>query len=157
MALNQNQLVQQPVQGQMDLRFNSNVLSVQVDVTSAGGLIPGQPVKMVDSVGGIPKVVECASDADDVLGFIAFDIKSAKFDAGDRCEIALVDGAGCMYMTSAAAIARKAQLAIVFGTPGQVQTAVAASGKTVVGYAFDKATAAGQLIRVMMLPPKVVA
>ena len=157
MAQLQNQLVQSPVLGAMDLRFNSNNISVEIDVSSAGGLVPGQPVKMVDSAGGVPKVVECAADSDDVFGFLIFDLKSSVYNALDKAEIALVNGAGVMYMNSNAAIARDAQLAIVSGTPGNVQTAVALSGKTIIGRAFDKATAANQLIRVIMLPAKAVA
>jgi len=144
MAQLQNQLVQAPVQGMMDLRFNSSVLSVQIDSSSAGGLVPGQAVKLVDSAGGVPKVVECALDADDVFGFLVFDLKSSVYAALDKAEI-ICYGGGFMYMTASAAIARGAEVAIVIASK-KVVTAV--SLDRIVGRAFDKAAADGDLIRV---------
>lgn len=149
----QNQFQQSAEKGMMDLRFNSNIISCQVDATSAGGLIPGQPVKLVDSVGGVPKIVECAADSDDVFGFIVFDIKSKQYNVGDKVEIAAFHDC-VMYMEASAAIVRGEKVEIVLAG---VKVATAASGKMIVGRALDKATAAGQLIRVVTNLPGTLA
>lgn len=148
-----NQFVQAPVQGQVDLHLGGNIIAVQIDSSSAGGLIPGQAVKMVDSSGGVPKVVECAANSDDVYGFLVYDIKDRVYAAGDRAEIACLHDS-CMYMTSSAAIARNAKIAIVVAGS---QVVTAATGMMVVGRAFDKATASGQLIRVVLDLPGTLA
>lgn len=153
MAQNINQFAQTPVQGMMDLMLNPAVVSAQIDTTSAGGLVPGQAVKMVDSAGGIPKVVECAADTDDVYGFIVYDIKSSVYAVGDKVEVASMRD-NCMYMTSSAAIARNASVEIVIS--GQ-KVATAATGKRIIGRAFDKATGANQLIRVVIDLPGTLA
>lgn len=139
-----NQFDLSPVQGMMDLKFNPSVVSGQIDTTSAGGLIAGQPVKMVNSVGGVPKFVECAAASDDVYGFIVYDIKDQVFNVGSRVEVAAMRN-DVMYMTASAAIARNAKVMIVLsGT----QVATATTGNTIVGRAYDEATALGQLIRI---------
>lgn len=140
----QNQFNQSPIQGQLDLRFNPSTLSGELDVSSAGGLVPGQAVKMVDSSGGVPKFVECAADSDDVYGFINYDIKTQVFAAGDRVEVSAMRG-NVMYMTASAAIARNAKVMIVV-TGSKVATR--SGGGICIGRAFDKATASGDLIRV---------
>jgi hypothetical protein len=149
MALNINQFIQTPVKGMCDLKFNPSTVSVQIDVSSAGGLVPGQAVKIVDSANGVPLVVECSSDADDVFGFINYGIKDQVYNAGMYAEISAFAG-NVMYMEAGAAIARGAKVEIVV-SGNKVQTASGVS--TVVGRAFDKATASGDLIRVYINLP----
>lgn len=146
----QNQLKQGPILGRLDLQFNANVINCVIDASSGGGLVPGQAVKIVDNAGGVPKVVEAAADTDDIIGHIQFTGRNATFGVGDAVAIVLVNGGGCMYLNANAAIARGAKVMVVIATPGNVATAT--SGKTIVGRALDKATAANQLIRVLMLP-----
>lgn len=153
MALNQNQFTQATVQGQMDLKFQPSVLSCQIDTTSAGALPAGQAVKIVDSAGGIPKVVECAADTDDVFGFLIYDMRRATFEVGDKVEVAALRG-NVMYMTASAAIARNAKVAIVVASDKVV---TATTTKVVVGRALDKAAADGDLIRVVIDLPGVSA
>ena len=152
MVQSPNQFVQAPVQGELDLQFNPTIVSGQVDVSSAGGLVAGQAVKMVDSAGGVPKFVECALDTDDVYGFIRYDIKTITYAVGARVEVAAMYNS-VMYMTSSAAIARNALVEIVVAG-SKVATAVAT--KRVIGRAYDKATAADQLIRVTINLPGVI-
>lgn len=154
MALNINQFAQTPVKGQLDLSVGvKQVISVQVDVSSAGGLVDGQAVKLVDVKGGIPNVVECAADSDDVFGFIVYDIKDKAFNAGDKVEIAFARGS-VMYMEASAAIVPYAKVAIVIS--GQ-KVVTATTGQMIIGYAIDKATASGELIRVMIDLPGALA
>lgn len=155
MTLNPNQFALAPIQGMLDMRMNSQTISCQVDATSAGGLLPGQAVKMVDSAGGIPKIVECAAASDDVFGFLNYDIKSQAFAVGDKVEVSALRG-NVMYMTASAAIARNAMVCIVVASK-KVHTAVGASGEVIVGRALDKAAADGDLIRVIIDLPGVAA
>lgn len=145
----QNQFQQAPVQGQMDLRFNSNIISAQIDAAELGALVPGQAVTLVDSAGGVPKVIAAAADADDVYGFIVYDIKSRTFSAGDMVELAVLHDS-VMYMTAGAAIARGANVTI---DPVAFKVVTATTGDRIVGKAFDKAAADGDLIRVVIELP----
>lgn len=140
----QNQFAQSPTQGGLDLKFNSQTISCQVDVSSASPLIAGQAVKMVDSAGGVPKVVECAANDDDVFGFVNYSLKDASFGDYDQVEVSAFAG-NVMWMTASAAIARNAKVMIVVSGS---KVATATSGKTIVGRALDKAAADGDLIRV---------
>jgi hypothetical protein len=141
-----NQFGMNAIKGQMDLRSGQPTLSCQVDSSASASLIPGQAVKIVDSVGGVPKVIPVAADTDDVFGFVVYDAKTPLFAVGDRVEI-LPMRCGVMFMESGAAVARNAEVQVVV-SGSKVITAV--SSKRIVGRALDKATASGQLIRVMV-------
>jgi hypothetical protein len=146
MALQQNQFTLQPIQGMLDLKFDPSTVAVEIDLSSAGDLVAGQAVKMVDSAGGVPKVVECALDADDVWGFLNYDIKTQLYQPGDAAEVSFFKG-NVMYMTASAAIARNAKVAIVVASDKVVTATV---GMRIVGRAYDKAAADGDLIRVVI-------
>lgn len=149
MAQLANQFNQSPLKGMLDLRLGGAVVQAQVDVSSAGSLVPAQPVKVVDSAGGVPKVVECAADSDEVWGFLVYDQIKAVFDAYDAVTVALVNGGAAMYMEASAAIARNAVVGIVLSG---VKVKTSASGSRDVGRAYDKAAADASLIRVILLP-----
>lgn len=146
MAININQFSQTVVQGVLALALEPNTITCEIDTTSAGSLVPGQAVKIVDSLYGIPKVVEIAADTDDIFGFINYNIKDATFGVGARCEISMFRG-NVMWMTVSAAVARNAKvMAVVSGS----KVATATVGKTVIGRALDKASTNGDLIRVII-------
>lgn len=147
MSLNINQFAQTPVKGQLDLSVGvRSVISCQIDSSSAGGLVPGQAVKIVDVKGGIPNVVECSAASDDVFGFITYGIKDKMHDAGSKAEIAFFRGS-CMIMEASAAISANSPVSIVVS--GQ-KVAPSASGDMIVGRALDKASASGEFVRVMI-------
>ena len=153
MALNINQFGLTSIQGQMDLSKNFQTVSCQVDTSSAGNLVAGQAMKMVDSAGGVPKLVECAAASDDVFGFINYDIKSKTFAAGDRIEVSASRG-NVMYMTASAAISRNAKVMVVISGS---KVATATTGNMIVGRAYDKAVNVGDLIRVTIDLPGTLA
>lgn len=148
---NINQFSQSPIVGMIDQRFDYNTTPVQIDVSQATPLQAGQAVKMVDSADGVPKVVACSADADDCMGFINFDIKTQLFNAGDRAEIS--QSGNVVYLMAATAIGRGKRVTLEVSTIGGVNQLVGASGANIVGWAFDKATAPGQIIRVKLLTP----
>lgn len=150
-ALSPNQFAQSEYLGVIDMRFPYNSVSVQIDASQAAALYAGSAVKMVDSAGGVPKVVGCSADSDEVLGFINFDIKTVQFLAGAQAEISM--GGNVMYLYSTGAIARGAQVVLTLTTNGGVAAATGSSAKRIVGWAYDKATAAGELIRVFLKTP----
>lgn len=152
-TMSMNQFGLSVKKGQVDLRSGQPTLSVQIDSSEAGTLVPGQAVKIVDSKGGIPKVIAAAADTDDVFGFIVIDLKTPSYVAGDRIEI--VSGrSGFMYMEAGAAVARGAKVQIVVA--GQ-KVITAVSTKRIVGSALDKAAASGDIIRVSVDLPGAIA
>jgi len=147
----QNQFTQAVVLGMLDQKFNMNTMSVQIDSTETGTLVAGQAVKMYDRAGGVPKVVACEANSDQVLGFINYSVKDQSFVAGDRAEISIKGNV--MYLISVGAIARGAQVELNRTYAGGVRTKTGSSGARIVGWAMDKATADGQLIRVYIETP----
>lgn len=149
---NQNQFAQSEFLGVLDLRFNPDTVSVQIDSTQVVALSAGSAVKIVDSADGIPKVVGCTADTDEVLGFIIFDIKSKSYKAGDRAEISMSQNV--MYLRSTGAIGRGVQVCLDVTTIGGVRAiGSATSGDKIVGWAYDKAVSAGTLIRIKVGTP----
>ena len=154
MPISLNAFGQTVAKGMCDLRNGGgNPVSCQIDVTSAlgvdggVGLVPGQAVKLVTTaLGGVPKVVEATTDADDIFGFIVYDVKSTKFMRGDRCEVLAMRN-GVMYMEANAAIARGAEIAVLIA--GQKVITATATDR-IVGRAFDGCSAAGKFIRVSL-------
>lgn len=145
-----NQFGMASIRGQLDLPYNVNTRSVQIDESEEGELYAGSPVKIVNSAGGVPKVVACAANSDDCIGFINYNIKNSVFVAGMVCEISLAGNVMWMYSTTA--IARGARVVLDLLNNG-VAARNGSGGEDVVGWAYDKATAAGQLIRVNILTP----
>lgn len=137
--------------GMIDMRFDYNTVPVQIDVSQATALFAGAAVKMVDSADGVPKVVGCAVNSDEVLGFINFDIKTIQYVAGNMAEISMAGNVVFLFATTA--IARGAQVQLDLTTNGGVAAKVGSSGADLVGWAFDKAVAAGALIRVFLSTP----
>ncbi len=149
-SLSQNQFAQSSYLGVVDLRLCLNTVSVQIDATQATALYAGSPVKIVDSAGGVPKVIGIAAESDSVLGFLNYSTKNQTYVAGDAAEMSMSGNVITLY--SAGAIARGAQ--VTWNLLGNgVVSAAGNTGDTIVGWAYDKATAAGQLIRVFVKTP----
>lgn len=144
-----NQFAETPQLGMLDLRFNPDSVSAQIDSSESGTLRAGAAVKIVDSAGGVPKVVACTASTDQVFGFINYDIKSAAFVAGDMVELS--QDLNVMWLYATGAIARGAQVTLDITSPGAV--ASAAAPNRIVGFAYDKAAGAGSLIRVKLNVP----
>lgn len=147
---NINAFAQSPQLGMIDMRFDYNTIPVQIDASQATALYAGAAVKMVDSADGVPKVVGCAANADEVLGFINFDIKTVSFAAGAAAEISMAGNV--IYLYATAAIARGAKCALDLTTNGGVGPVSGSGGEDIVGWAFDKAST-GSLFRVFLMTP----
>lgn len=145
-----NQFNQAPFLGMLDLKVGpQNVVAAQIDVTQSTPLFAGSPVKVVNNSNGIPTVVAISANTDNVFGFIVYDIKSQSFPAGARCEVALAGS--CMFLYATTAITRATQVVPDISASGAIQAPT--STDTFVGWAYDQATAYGQLIRVVLTTP----
>lgn len=150
-TLSQNQFTITPYLGTVDQLLNYNTKQMQVDSSQAGSLVPGTAVKMIDSADGVPKVVACSANADVCMGFINYDLKSSVFVANSMVQVS--QGGNVILLYATGAVSRGAQVQLDVSTMGGVAQAVGASGASIVGWALDKATAPGQLIRVNVTAP----
>lgn len=150
-SLSQNQFGISGLIGQVDQEYAYNTKAMQVDVSETGTLYPGALVKMVDSAGGVPKVIAITADTDQVAGAINFDAKPVSYVAGSLVNVS--QNGNVVYLMSTGAIGRGLQVVPDIRTMGGVQEATGLTGKRIIGWAMDKATAAGQLIRVQLLTP----
>lgn len=147
---NPNSFAQSPTVGMIDMRFDYDTVSVQIDVSQATPLYAGSPVKMVDSADGIPKVIGCSANSDTCLGFINYDIKTIAFVAGSTAEISMAGNVVFLYATTAISRGTQVQLDIL---NNGVAEKTGSSGAAIVGWAYGKATNPGDLIRVYVLTP----
>ena len=146
---NPNQFTQSTVQGQTDLTgFGGNVITCQVDAAQGTALVAGQAVKGAVTGGGTPKVLAAAAANDPVFGFVVRNLKDASFPASSMVEIASFGTV--VWMTAGGAIARFGSIEIV---PGTIKVIANAGVNPVTGMALDKATADGDLIRVLIQTP----
>lgn len=141
----QNQFSQNALAGQLDLKVGpTNVISAQIDQSSAGGLRVAQAVKIMAASRGLPKVVECAANDDDVFGFIIFQAKDQVRNQGDMVEIARKGS--IIHLVAVGAVAAGEKVTLDLSYVGGV--ASANSGDRIVGRAIEKASGAGELVRV---------
>lgn len=157
LALNQNQFAQVPIIGQVTQLPNANVIPAQILPASPATVITaGTAVKLVTGAGAQIQVEICTSVTDGpVFGFICYNMRKNTYAPGDTVEIACVNS--IMLMKASAAIARGANVSAT--PPGATDDPVVTTSVAtnfVAGQALDRATAASQLIRVMVNPQPVV-
>lgn len=149
MTQNINQFAQTPEVGDIDLPRQGTVISAMVNVGASATLVNGQPVKLANVAGRhVPFVIPLAANTDATFGFVVRNLKDVNFVDGDSLEVAA--GGSIMFMTAGGAIAPQAKVEVVYTT----NKVIAAAGTNPrVGYALDKATADGDIIRVMITTP----
>jgi len=158
----QNQFAQAPFLGMLDLKVGpGNVIAAQVDVSSPSPIYAGSAVQLVNSAlpGGLPKVVPVSdtvgSTVSGVFAFAVYDIKSRQYNAGANLEVALAWS--CMWLYATKAIQAGEQVILDPASPGAVQpreqVPPVPASSSIVGFALDRATAYGQLIRVVTAAP----
>lgn len=148
MAINPNMFAMETVQGQLDLSLISSVITCEVSASQAVALVAGQAVKLEDSAGGLPKVLALAGNTDPSFGVVLRNLKDMDYPANARVEVALASST--VYMTAGAAIARGAKVEFVNASKKVI---TAAGVNPVLGFALDKASNDGDLIRVYILTP----
>lgn len=153
-ALNPNQFAGTPLLGTLDELVPIETISGAIDLSLSASTpaYAGQLVKLVaqSSSNAAPKVTPITANTDKAFGVIVFDIKSPTFGPGARCELALSD---YVYMYATGAITQGSQVCPDITTVGGVQAATGSSNNSLIGWALDGASAAGQLIRVRLTLP----
>lgn len=147
MSLQLNQFAMQPVVGQLDQSINPNIFSVRVGQAQATPLVPGQAIKLANTASPIPEVLAAAAN-DPIFGFICYSLKQATFNAGDSLTVAGHNT--IMYMQANAAITQGAKVETIAAST-TVTTALGTNTKA--GFAYDKATSANQIFRVLIEVP----
>jgi hypothetical protein len=144
-----NQFYQSPEKGDLDLGFNQFTVSAVVYGSEATALVAGQAVKLVaGTTKGLPVVTAVTGITDTVFGFVNRSLKDIDFPAKSRCEVSLKGNV--MYMLSHAAVTQGAALQLeLSGNEVMNQTA----SNTIIGWAYDGAAGAGELIRVFIEAP----
>lgn len=143
----QNQFAMSQALGQVDGQ-PSQTFSAMIAQSQVGTLLAGQAVKVVDDANSLPQVVACDANTDEVWGFINYDIKSAGFKAGDRCEVS--QELNVQILQATGPIARGELVCLDVQYVGGVRSkTLASAGDRIVGFAYDKAPGA-QLIRVKL-------
>ena len=126
---------------------NPSIIPVKYNHDAVGGaLTPGMVVKFVD-VAGSEMVVDKAATTELADGVVVYNPKKNSYAAGYTLEVAT--RGTYVYLESAAAIARGAYVEI---NVANNQILTAAGTNKILGKAVDKATAANQLIRVVIDP-----
>lgn len=150
-TLSQNVFAMSPIVGMVDMPYNTNTFSAQVDVSASTNLLyPGMAVKIVaNTQGGVPRVIACSSSTDNVFGFVNYNIKNISVGIGQNLEVSM-DG-NVMWLYATGAISQGAQVCLNTAVSAGVQATGASA--TVVGFALDGAAAAGALIRVKLKCP----
>lgn len=141
---NMNQITMTPHKGRISHIPNPSTLSCQITTASSNTFYGGTAVKLISGTANTI-LVEKSAASEAIFGFVIANPRSASFTAGKNVEIALPGTV--MEMESSAAINR-GQLVEQVATGDKV--AAYAGVNNTVGIALDTATAANQLIRVLI-------
>jgi hypothetical protein len=139
-----NQFEQSQVKGLLDLGFNANILNAQVKSSSVNTLVGGSAVVLQDEAGKIMTVDKAGATTDDIIGVVLYEVKKSSFVANDFVRVAFANSV--VVMEASAAIAKGADVEVVLSGD---KIATKTTGTTI-GRALDKASADGDLIRVLI-------
>ena len=150
--LSQNVVYQSPIVGSVQEPYSTGTFPVQIDFSQSGPLYPGDAVKFVNSAGGVPKVIGCSANSDEVYGFLNYNLKNIAYQPGNAAEVSAAGNVIYLYATGA--IARGDQVTLDVSQSASVRDySSASSGDNIVGYAMDQAAGFGSLIRVVVRTP----
>lgn len=137
------------IKGQRVLPANTESFSGVVDESQSDPLLAGDPVVIVSTTTGLPHFAK-AGVGDIVMGFVEWTvIANGVYPAGKICQVS--PAGNVMYMEAEGAI--DAGVALNMSDLTDVTVDEAGSGKSIIGWALESATAAGQLIRVKIAEP----
>ena len=136
------------IKGRLDLQANLDSYAGLVDSTQATALKPGDPVAIVSTSTKLPHFVKAAVGSV-VMGFVKWTAKKAEYAAGDMVEVSYANDV--MYMEANAAT--NAGVAVNIADLTNVRIAAAGTGKSIIGYSMESASAQGDLIRVRITAP----
>ncbi len=153
-TVNQNQFTQSIVVGQLDLTRAGlgNPFTLRIDPDStATSFEPGIGFQIVDGgandPGGVPLCDVLTANTQIPFGARIYDAKIGEPVKGDIIQVS--SWWDVQYMEAAAALARWAEVSLDIANPGQVK---AKSTDALFGRLLDKSTAAGDIVRVLVMP-----
>lgn len=151
--MNLNQFAMGAEHGMLDLTTNPNpaVMTARFHAIEGGAHVePGEGVVLTDlgadDTPGPPIVQQRAAAGEAIMGVVILSTKENLRGDTDLVEIA---GFGAVvWMRASAALARGAAVTLTVATPGYVE---AVGGNELFGRLLDKASAADELVRVLIL------
>lgn len=146
---NQNQFSQTPEKGELAFRKSDDTVGAMVAKTVVGDVLPGQAMKIVGTSKGVFQLEPTNDPEEKIFGYVVRDFKDAKYKAGDLLSVTKPFAYATLYMQSAGAILAGAETMLAANQ--KVATLVTGANNIASGLALDNATAADQIIRVMVL------
>ena len=136
------------IKGRLDLDVNLNNFAGIVDESQDTPLLPGDPVSIVGTSSGLPHYAKAAAGGV-VFGYVKWSAKQSNYPAGSMVEVA--SGGDVMYMEAGAQT--NAGVALNITDFSNFYVGAKASSGSVIGYALESASAANELIRVLIVAP----
>lgn len=149
MNLSTNSFEQGPkVAGQIGLSKNFNTIEALVDasVTDANALVTGQLVEDTGADTPIPSVQGLTADDGNFFGVVQYNKKNRDHKA--QYPLGISRNGNCVYLIANEAIAQGTNVSPIVSMKSRIVKGHPA--KAHVGWAYDAATSAGQLIRIML-------
>lgn len=131
------------VKGRKVLPANTESFSGIIDASVSGSVVPATPLKIVASSEKLPHFAP-ASAGDNVIGFLEWNVIRNGYVAGTPCQVS--PDTNVMYMEAESAIDAGSLVKVADYDDVTVEATTTEAGS--IGYALEKASAAGQLIRV---------
>lgn len=132
------------IKGRKVLPANTESFSGIIDADVSGTVVPATPMKIVATSAKLPHFAPAASDSDNIIGFLEWNVIRAGYKAGDPCQIS--PDTNVMYMEVSGEINAGANVAM--DSYSNITVKTAGAGDKIIGYALESASASGQLIRV---------
>lgn len=144
---NQNQFIQTPVLGQVDLTYSTNIKPVKINPASVATILQaGQSFKLVDVAGPEIIVDACTALTDTPYGVAVYNAKKSLFFAGQSIELACAGTV--MYLEASAAAARGASVQL--DPTGPTVSTLVSPTNAKIGQFLDKPASAATLVRVQI-------
>lgn len=155
LALNQNQFAQGPILGQVSMLPNVNIVPARINPSSTVVITAGSPVKLIAGTSNEILIDGCADQTEGpVFGVVVYNMRKNTYAANDAVEVACAGS--YVLLKSAGALARGTSVSSTAATVSAdpLVNNDATSGHYLVGTVIDTATAANQLVRILIAPSK---
>ena len=132
------------IKGRKVLPANTESFSGVIDSTVSGTVVPATPMKIVATSAKLPHFAPAASDSDNIVGFLEWNVIRNGYAKGDMCQIS--PDTNVMYMEVSGSVNAGANVAM--DSYSNITVKAAGAGDKIIGYALESASASGQLIRI---------
>jgi hypothetical protein len=143
--LNSNQFKMNVVKGFVDASTPNRLLTAKIADTETATLVAGQCVKIADINSKVLPLLGSTKETDDHAGVLVFTTHRNEYKANQNVEFAPLGSGAIVVLEANGAIANGAK--VYFAPDG---AKVTGAGTIAIGHAFNKATADGDLIRVIL-------